>query len=38
CEGIISEDHQFTGVQFHPEGHPGPEDTAFIFDEFVKKL
>lgn len=38
CEGILSENKLFTGVQFHPEGHPGPEDTAFVFDEFVKKL
>jgi len=26
------------GVQFHPEGSPGPTDTEWIFDEFVKKL
>ena len=25
-------------VQFHPEACPGPEDTAYIFDEFVKML
>ena len=22
-------------VQFHPEACPGPEDTAYIFDEFI---
>lgn len=38
CEGIISKDRLFWGVQFHPEGHPGPEDTGWVFDEFVKKL
>lgn len=37
-EGISSKNKLFAGVQFHPEGHPGPEDTAFVFDEFVKKL
>jgi carbamoyl-phosphate synthase small subunit len=26
------------GVQFHPEASPGPVDTAFLFDEFVKAL
>jgi carbamoyl-phosphate synthase small subunit len=26
------------GVQFHPEASPGPVDTAFLFDEFVKLL
>jgi len=38
CEGIISSDAQFMGVQFHPEGHPGPEDTAFVFDMFIEKI
>jgi len=38
CEGIVSKDHQFLGVQFHPEGHPGPEDTGWIFDEFISKI
>jgi len=38
CEGIFSENQQFLGVQFHPEGHPGPEDTWWVFDEFVRKL
>lgn len=38
CEGIISQDKLSLGVQFHPEGHPGPEDTEFIFDEFVNSL
>ena len=37
-EGIISKDKLMVGVQFHPEGHPGPEDTDFVFDDFVKKL
>lgn len=35
CEGVYSENKLFTGVQFHPEGHPGPEDTEWIFDEFT---
>lgn len=38
CEGIFGQDKRFLGVQFHPEGHPGPEDTRWVFDEFVKKL
>ena len=25
-------------VQFHPEARPGPEDTSFIFDEFLTML
>jgi carbamoylphosphate synthase small subunit len=23
-------------VQFHPEASPGPEDTAFLFDDFMR--
>lgn len=38
CEGIISNDERFLGVQFHPEGHPGPQDTKWVFDEFLEKL
>lgn len=25
-------------VQFHPEAAPGPEDTAYLFDEFIKMI
>ncbi|MGI0015012.1 MAG: glutamine amidotransferase-related protein [Nitrososphaera sp.] len=28
----------FMGMQFHPEASPGPVDTAFLFDEFVKLI
>lgn len=38
CEGIISRNGLSMGVQFHPEGAPGPTDTKWVFDEFVKKL
>ncbi len=38
CEGIISDNGLFAGVQFHPEGNPGPTDTDFVFDLFAKKL
>jgi carbamoyl-phosphate synthase small subunit len=37
-EGIIHESLPFMSVQFHPEASPGPIDTDFIFDEFIKKL
>ncbi len=35
-EGIIHEKLPFMSVQFHPEANPGPVDTSFIFDEFLK--
>lgn len=25
-------------VQFHPEANPGPEDTAFIFEDFITQI
>ncbi|MFA6552619.1 MAG: glutamine-hydrolyzing carbamoyl-phosphate synthase small subunit [Candidatus Paceibacterota bacterium] len=37
-EGIIHEKLPFMSVQFHPEACPGPTDTEWIFDYFLKKL
>lgn len=37
-EGIIHERLPFMSVQFHPEATPGPNDTEWIFDHFLKKL
>ncbi len=38
CEGIIHTSGRFFSVQFHPEANPGPKDTEFLFDEFIKIL
>jgi len=38
CEGVISKDSLAMGVQFHPEGSPGPTDTEWVFDKFTEKL
>ena len=37
-EGMIHDKLPFMSVQFHPEANPGPNDTEWIFDEFLKKL
>lgn len=37
-EGIIHKKLPFMSVQFHPEAAPGPVDTEWIFDYFLKKL
>jgi carbamoyl-phosphate synthase small subunit len=34
-EGIRSKRKAQFSIQFHPEARPGPEDTGFLFDEFV---
>jgi len=36
-EGIIHETLPFMSVQFHPESSPGPLDTDWVFDYFLKK-
>lgn len=37
-EGIRHNWAPFRSVQFHPEATPGPVDTAFLFDEYVRML
>ncbi len=37
-EGIIHKKYPFMSVQFHPEATPGPKDTEWIFDYFLKKI
>src|SRR3989338_53435 len=37
-EGLKHNTKPFMSVQFHPESTPGPLDTEFLFDEFVKLL
>lgn len=36
-EGIIHKTLPFMSVQFHPESSPGPLDTDWVFDYFLKK-
>ncbi|MCF7833871.1 MAG: glutamine-hydrolyzing carbamoyl-phosphate synthase small subunit [Candidatus Pacebacteria bacterium] len=36
-EGIIHQSLPFMSVQFHPESTPGPTDTDWIFDYFLKR-
>lgn len=34
-EGLISQKHKIFTAQFHPEAEPGPDDSTWIFREFV---
>lgn len=35
-EGIRSRHRPHFSIQFHPEARPGPQDTGFLFDDFVR--
>jgi carbamoyl-phosphate synthase small subunit len=35
-EGIRCRTRPWASVQFHPEAAPGPEDAAFLFDDFLR--
>ncbi len=38
CEGIKYKTCNAFTVQFHPEAHGGPLDTAYLFDEFISNM
>lgn len=37
-EGVRYDGCDLFTVQFHPEASPGPEDTAYLFDEFIELM
>lgn len=37
-EGVKHVNQPAFGVQWHPEASPGPYDTEFLFDEFLRKM
>ena len=38
CEGMRYKKMKAFTVQFHPEAHGGPLDTAYLFDEFIDMI
>ena len=38
CEGLKYKHKRIFTVQFHPEASPGPQDTEYLFDEFLQMI
>ncbi|QFT89159.1 Carbamoyl-phosphate synthase arginine-specific small chain [Bacillus sp. THAF10] len=37
-EGLAHQNLPILSVQFHPEAHPGPEDTHYLFQQFLQNI
>ena len=37
-EGVACEEDRVFGVQYHPESAPGPQDSGYLFDQFIKLM
>jgi carbamoyl-phosphate synthase small subunit len=38
CAGIAVKGKDVFSVQYHPESSPGPHDSRYLFDDFIKKI
>ncbi len=38
AEGVTCMDDMIFSVQYHPESAPGPQDSAYLFDKFIKMI
>lgn len=38
AEGVRSEKNKLFSVQYHPESAPGPQDSTYLFDEFIELM
>jgi carbamoyl-phosphate synthase small subunit len=37
-EGVSNKSDRLFSVQYHPESAPGPQDSAYLFDEFIELM
>jgi carbamoyl-phosphate synthase small subunit len=38
CEGMSIPAKQAFSVQYHPESSPGPHDSSYLFDQFIRMM
>ena len=38
CEGMRHLEHPLFCVQYHPEAGPGPHDSSYLFDDFIRLM
>ena len=38
AEGVCCKEDQVFSVQYHPESAPGPQDSAYLFDQFIAMM
>ena len=38
AEGVACPADRIFSVQYHPESAPGPQDSAYLFDKFIKMM
>jgi carbamoyl-phosphate synthase small subunit len=37
-EGVKHKKYPAFTVQYHPEAHPGPRDSKYLFDQFIERM
>ena len=37
-EGLASPEDRIFSVQYHPESAPGPQDSGYLFDRFIRMM
>ena len=37
-EGVACDEDRVFSVQYHPESAPGPQDSSYLFEQFVEKM
>ncbi len=37
-EEIKHKEHPFSSIQYHPESAPGPRDSSYFFEDFIKQV